>query len=791
MKRIVLCGLIAAARVAGALVIDGGYSVVVPDEDRTGVSGSIGVAGREIAKDLKERAGIDLSVVTAAKFKGGPAIHLGAEAARKAGLSTEGLDWYDNVIAEKDGSIYIFGNDRPGRTGKSCMWYQCVLPTVRGVARFLSEYAGVSWTLPGETGKTVPAGAAPKVEPGTFSKEVPTQVYGSGRGEYNVMMYNYANGIWGSGSFHSYGGHTYPDACPTRKYRESHPEYFALVKGKRKCDLPAPGRSDNPSLCISNPEVEQLIIDELLRRYDEGADVCQLGQEDGFKACECEKCRNFLHPDVSERMWLYHVGIAKKIEKLRPGKIVHIMSYGPTEAPPKTFKKFPSNVMIEICRYTEGDLARWKGYEVPHGYTVYVYFWGCYPLAGFTAKHTFGYYAEHARRFLAHDIRGVYRCGYGELHGMEGPGYYVFNRVLMDPKADPDKLLTEYCERTFGPAAKPMRAFYAALDDRIKVYESIYGAYLRKTKVIEGDFSYESMPDVLGLIGTVYDAPARARLGGLLETAIATPGLGPKEKRRLQLVRLEFTYAKNLGTIAELHKKYLAAPGQATALPFADALSFRNTFLDRLYDGKDRPRRLPDWPEMQLFRDYARSYLLANGRNGAAIKAPLDWDAAGFRDMYDVSKWKTADKRNRKLKYVTAWQPYDAQGKGKVTVSSGGRAFHLDPGPEHACVRAEHVFTGEWKPNTKYRVSWYAKVRDVKMTQHGGCAKCVVQFGSDFRKDASQLYLPEMRTSDTDWVHQAIEVTTSSDPAAKMLVFFRMWGVKGEVWIEDVSVEEL
>ena len=38
-----------------------------------------------------------------------------------------------------------------------------------------------------------------------------------------------------------------------------------------------------------------------------------------------------------------------------------------------------------------------------------------------------------ARRYLAGGIKAVYRCGYGELYGTEGPAYYVFNRVLQDP----------------------------------------------------------------------------------------------------------------------------------------------------------------------------------------------------------------------------------------------------------------------------------------------------------------------------------------------------------------------
>ena len=133
------------------------------------------------------------------------------------------------------------------------------------------------------------------------------------------------------------------------------------------------------ALCISNPEVQELLVEELKRKFDAGSDVVQLAQQDGWQYCECEKCKAFGGPGaeyIGEKIWRLHRDIAERLLKERPGKIVHILSYHMTVHPPKTFKTFPANVMIEKCSYSEESFREWDGYTVPHGFTVYTYLAG-------------------------------------------------------------------------------------------------------------------------------------------------------------------------------------------------------------------------------------------------------------------------------------------------------------------------------------------------------------------------------------------------------------------------------
>ncbi|MBO5941425.1 MAG: hypothetical protein J6R18_09560, partial [Kiritimatiellae bacterium] len=86
--------------------------------------------------------------------------------------------------------------------------------------------------------------------------------------------------------------------------------------------------------------------------------------------------------------------------KERPGKIVHILSYSATLKPPKTFRKFPENVMIELCHISPEQLAEWKNYVVPKGFTAYIYLWGGYQPLGYTPKRSWMHCRDFAKMMV-------------------------------------------------------------------------------------------------------------------------------------------------------------------------------------------------------------------------------------------------------------------------------------------------------------------------------------------------------------------------------------------------------
>jgi len=105
------------------------------------------------------------------------------------------------------------------------------------------------------------------------------------------------------------------------------------------------------------------------KQLDKGYQWVELGQTDGYQPCQCERCRA-LHPEPGERLWIVHRGLAEELKKRRPGKRVMMISYSATSKPPRTFKRFPDNVVMQMSSYTPDAFAQWAPYGVDKLWTA-------------------------------------------------------------------------------------------------------------------------------------------------------------------------------------------------------------------------------------------------------------------------------------------------------------------------------------------------------------------------------------------------------------------------------------
>ena len=602
--------------------------IVVPDPDATGIARAIGEAAHELADNIAEATGLRLPVVPASKSADlKNAIAVGREFAEKAGLMPSDLKDFDNLIVEKDSTVYLFGKDRPGRkSAKPLGWSNLILPSVKAVCSFEERFMGVRYLAPGAVGCEVPKRSAIEIPDGTFLRTNPPMNAGNGR--YFTMMYCIANNIFGHGAYHTHGGHLYPDAFPWEKYGKTHPEYYALIGSNRE-----PSQKHNPVICISNPDVKRILVDRIVEEFDEGADVVELGQNDGGEFCECENCRAFGGPDAQgagEKFWIFHRDVAADVYKLRPEKTVQIISYAKTTEPPRTFREFPPNVMIELMHESERCYEIWKDYKVARGFTVYVYHWGNYPKPGLTSKLSYYAAAAAARRYLANGVKSVYRCGFGELFGTEGPGYFVFNRLLADPALKTEALVEEYCQAAYGPAARAMKSFHDAQDEHVRGFNKTDEGFPSPNGLVYPDRSWLNTPDET--LAYVYTPAVMNSMEGYLVRAEKTAGLSARQKKRLELVRLEFEYAKHLGRIVHLYNAFRLNPVKTYFDPLADAIEARNAFLDSLFDAKGRHKGLDGWREVAPFGGFPRPILQRNGSLSATLGAPFTWDVGLMRE---------------------------------------------------------------------------------------------------------------------------------------------------------------
>lgn len=595
------------------------YQIVIPDKGKNkNIDVFINSSAKLLQDCVQETSGTKLPVLEESKAdKNKPSIFIGDTLfAEKNGADIKNLKGWTYIEKTVGKNLILAGNDRPDVPDVNTVSHtKYILPTVKAVTSFLQDETGVKFVLPGPNGISVPKNTSISMPANLDVKKTPFLNFNTSRG--TEPFYDIANNFFQCNSFKSYGGHSYYSAVPKEQYAATNPEYFALLGGKR-----------NPTanhLCISNPEVQELIYKEMLKWLDQGYEYVELAQTDGYQPCQCENCKKlFGVSDFGEKTWILHKNLAERLLKDRPGKKVIIISYPPTFEPPATFTKFPKNVMIEMCKYNPDDFEKWKNYEVPCGFMTYVYNWGFYQIVGMTPRRTPTFCGKQAELFMKNNVKGVYKCGFGELFGLEGPAYYAYGRSFENPdKMIPAKvLLDEYCKAAFGEAYTPMKKFYDTLFERLELYSSITGAHCPYSEIIPSNpritLAYTYSPE---LIETMEKNLARAE-----QLAVSD-----KVKKRLALVRMEFDYLRNLSRILTLYNAYTVSPDWTSFDKLAAEIEKRNAIIDGLYDTTGKIKRPSAWPDISFFGNIPKDLLKLNGRLRAPINSPLTWDTAKLK----------------------------------------------------------------------------------------------------------------------------------------------------------------
>lgn len=246
-------------------------------------------AARELASYVRKISGAQLPV--GASNPSSSCVHVGiAEGDDATGMEPESF----RIIADRS-QLRIVGADDRG--------------TLYGVYTFIHDCLGVSWvryhqseeTIPRRATIRVPAmhrydkpflserrmvcGADPRTKAGKdfiawASKNRLNTVFaecgeaGAQRMQEEAARKRGLQVVW--------GGHQFGGWMPADKYFNAHPEYFALVDGKRQ----------PVSICATNPAVVDLHVRKILaftRKYP-GIRVMGFWPYDGWEWCECKKC---------------------------------------------------------------------------------------------------------------------------------------------------------------------------------------------------------------------------------------------------------------------------------------------------------------------------------------------------------------------------------------------------------------------------------------------------------------------------------------------------------------------
>ena len=382
----------------------------------------------------------------------------------------------------------------------------------------------------------------------------------SGRSNLSVKYGNNVNAYWGC---HSMG-----DFVNVKQLFDKHPEYFALVDGKRYSDL-------NSQPCMSNPEVfrlcEQGIIDQM--RRDTTCLIYDVSQVDNARFCECEKCKAIenQYGGTHSGIMLWFVNrMADTIRQLFPNKYISTFAYQHSQAAPKNIKP-KDNVVIRLapihCCYGHPytnrcneenselmtDIEAWSKIAPRLFIWDYVVDFGQY-MAPWPNFRTLG---PDLQTYVDNNAMGVFDCADyngvgGEFDEMKA---WVRCRLMWNPKLDVDSLAHVFIFGYYGKSAPKIFQYYMLCQELINP-DTHLGIYIKEDEYVYNDTFVRNGKEVLDDAlkaaenTTIRERVERVKLQLLyLESArnsLLSAGNGTWAAFRKEVAHLQSVYAVSL-----------------------------------------------------------------------------------------------------------------------------------------------------------------------------------------------------------------------------------------------------
>jgi len=433
----------------------------------------LAAAARDLADTLHEMADIwnpawQIPVVTdPAQARAQHRILLGSAAVEAYGLQAEAaaLPYPAYVCRAAGNDLLIFGSSAKG--------------SANGVYGFLQDQLGARWFGPQELFRVVPrqtdvtVGALDRKGVPSFlgrtlvvesrtehpSYAWPRRMRMSEPVDQQEPFANASHFLW--------------RIFPGSLYHASHPEYYAMRSGRR-ADASAHLAW---GICYSNTNVAEIAAAAARAHFRANPrhQSFSLGINDCAAYCECEACarlqppRTFQGQRVASDMYFHFVNeVARRVGKEFPGRYLGVIAYNDVTAPPAGAIEPNVHVVIvnDVSEYYDAAY-RAKDAELVKDWQAKGITLGFYYYTGL-AKLVPAYFP----RLLAGELKDKRRRGFTNLTSEVCPGWpwtgpmaYLQARLWWDIDLDADKLLDEYFDSLFGPAAGPMRKLYALFEE--------------------------------------------------------------------------------------------------------------------------------------------------------------------------------------------------------------------------------------------------------------------------------------------------------------------------------------
>lgn len=263
--------------------------------------------------------------------------------------------------------------------------------------------------------------------------------------------------------------HTFNALVPPDLYYKDHPEYFAMVDGKR---IPT-------QLCLTNEAVLQITIQNLRKMIARNPEATywSVSQNDNRQYCTCDQCRA-----IDEREGSPSGSILQFVNQVAdqfPDKIISTLAYEYGRKAPKNLRP-RKNVNIMLCSIevnrdqsiaedsTSADFRRdveeWG--RIAEDIIVWDYVIQFTNLLGpFPNLHVL---QPNLRFFAEHGVSAMFEQGNREVGGEFAElRAYLISKLMWNPYANVDSLMVDFLEGFYGAAAGSVHQYIVEMREAL------------------------------------------------------------------------------------------------------------------------------------------------------------------------------------------------------------------------------------------------------------------------------------------------------------------------------------
>lgn len=457
-------------------------AIIVPENPAEKVQ----AAADDLREYLNEITGAELKIYTDRESPAEDYLLLVGPTRQTADCGIElpaGYPGKEEVIVRRSGNrLILLGNDDGPYTGT-----QFAVTT-------LLEYLGCGWFGPDELWQVAPN--LPVLAIGELDIRHTPQF----RSRWTQVLGQYpeVGTRWYLGGDSTMTGHGIPNMIPRDEYFETHPEWFALVDGKRDPYAEAWWQYD-----YTNPELAEETAKKLLVYFDHNPHMTNypLPANDGWEEgwCECETCA--AAGNATDQILVFANRVAEIVSRKYPDKTISILSYHNNFFPPEKTKAHP-NVEVMFCRetsmtapldleqpmtgynsithntYTQSWLGNFQEFiekaSIQHR-SIWEWYciaaerasWESVPwVQGNVATRNQALWKANGVSYVFYDQGPAesYRES-GESFPLRWPLWYVAAKGMWDGSLTGEQILYDACLRLYGEAADKMFFYYKALAD--------------------------------------------------------------------------------------------------------------------------------------------------------------------------------------------------------------------------------------------------------------------------------------------------------------------------------------